>query len=55
MQLWWRLGAGALLGFIVANVVDATYALWIALGVSLGYIAHVHGFPKGRSAPPTGS
>lgn len=39
--MWWKLAAGAVLGLVVGHFVVPGYALWVVVGLVLGYGAEV--------------
>jgi len=46
--MWWKVGAGAVAGLVVGYFVAPGYALWVVVGVVVGYLAHILLERKGK-------
>lgn len=50
--MWWKLAAGAVLGLVVGHFVVPGYALWVVVGLVLGYLAEIYAQRRAKEKAP---
>ncbi len=53
--MWIKLVIGAIAGLVVGHFVTPGYALWVLLGIILGYIVDIFTNPAEKTAPKSTS